>query len=69
MPRISIVCDKKLHDRITKCLPWGTQAQAIRTVVELLCQQIEKDGVIVIANLISGTYIPLVPREEREKRV
>ena len=56
MARISVPCDDRLAERLAKCFPWGTQAQAIRRVCELLCDRIEKEGPIAIAELINGRF-------------
>lgn len=67
MARISVPCDDKLFERIQRIFPWGTQASAVRRVLELLCDKIEKDGIIVIELLISGQYNPLEGIEKRGK--
>jgi hypothetical protein len=59
MPRISLLCSPRLHRRLQRCLPWGTQAAAVRRICELLCDRIEKDGILIIEQLVSGTYDPL----------
>jgi hypothetical protein len=59
MPRISLICSTRLHRRLQRVFPWGTQAPAIRRVCELLCDRIEKDGINVLEMLISGRYDPL----------
>lgn len=67
MARISVPCSENLHNRMLKLFPWGTQAAVIRRVLELLCEQIEKEGVVVIELLISGKYNPIEGIKERGK--
>lgn len=67
MARISVPIDDHLLERIKRCFPWGTQAAVMRRVMELLCDRIEKDGVLVIELLISGQYNPIQGIAERGK--
>ena len=69
MARISVPCPQKLHDRMQRLFPWGTQAAVVRKTLELLCDQIEKEGLIVIELLISGQYNPIEGIKERGKIV
>lgn len=59
MARISVPCDEALVKRMAKIFPWGTQSAAVRRVCELLCDKIEKEGIVVIEMLINGQYDPL----------
>lgn len=67
MPRISVECPKRLHIRLQRVFPWGTMAPALRRVTELLCDKIEKDGIVVLEMLISGQYDPLDGLSRRER--
>jgi hypothetical protein len=42
-------------------------APALRRVTELLCDKIEKDGIVVLEMLISGQYDPLDGLSRRER--
>jgi hypothetical protein len=67
MPRLSTPCSEALHRRMHRLFPHGTQAAVVRKVCELLCEKIEKDGVLVIELLISGQYNPIEGIETRGK--
>lgn len=67
MPRISTPCDDALFERMQKLFPWGTQSAVIRRVCTLLCDKIEKEGIVVIELLISGQYNPIEGIETRGK--
>lgn len=58
-PKLSVPISHALHRRLQKAFPWGTQAAAIRRVVELLVDKVEADGYNTIHRLISGAYNPL----------
>jgi len=67
MPRVSVPITEELAERLNKHFPWGTQAAVVRRCLELLCDRIEKEGVIVIELLISGKYNPIEGIKERGK--
>lgn len=69
MARISVACDDELHNKMAKLFPRGTLAPVVRRVCELLCERIEKDGVVVIELLISAQYNPIKGIAERGKLV
>jgi hypothetical protein len=57
--RISVPISEEMHKRLQQIFPWGTQAEAIRRVLELLIAKIDKEGYNVVQKLISGSYDPL----------
>ena len=68
--RVSVPIDEKMHQRLQKAFPWGTQAEAIRRVLEILLTAIEKDGYNTIHRLISGKYKPLegLPKAKEDEQ-
>lgn len=68
--RISVPISESTHRRLQKAFPWGTQAEAIRRVIEILLTAIEKDGYNTIYRLISGDYNPLegLPKAKEDKK-
>jgi hypothetical protein len=67
LARISVPISDKQFQRIQKIFPWGTQAAVVRRVMDLLCDRIEQEGVVVIELLISGQYNPIEKIKERGK--
>lgn len=67
MPRISIPISEELQERLQKTFPWGTQAPAIRRLIELMIDKMEKDHYNVVHLLLSGKYNPLEEFENSEK--
>lgn len=67
MARISVPVDDVLWRRMQKLFPWGTQAAVMRRVCELLCDQIEREGISVIEMLITGNYNPLTEMDQKKR--
>lgn len=65
--RLSIPISEKMHKRLQKAFPWGTQSEIIRRVLELLLAKVEKDGYNTISLLISGQYNPLEDYEKLQE--
>lgn len=69
--KISIPVSAEMHARLQRAFPWGTQAEAIRRVLELLLTSVEKNGYNTIHRLISGNYDPLgdIPQVDKETKL
>lgn len=47
---ISIDLDRKLK----KCIPWGTQAEVMRKLLETLVDSVEEKGAVMIHHILQG---------------
>jgi hypothetical protein len=56
VPRLSIQIDDKLDERMSKFLPWGTRQNVVRSLVEMLCDAVEKNGKGVVGLLVNGEF-------------
>ncbi len=68
MNRISVPVDPALFKRMQRLFPWGTQAAVVRRLCELVCNEIEKEGLSVIELLISGRFNP-IPEDGKRVRI
>lgn len=67
MARISVLCDDELFERIQRLFPWGTQGLAVRKIMEILCDRIERDGPVVLALMMQNEYDPVEGIRKRGK--
>jgi len=43
-----------LDRRLKKCIPWGTQAESMRKLLEAFADAVEKKGAVVVHHLLAG---------------
>lgn len=62
---IHIQVERTLHDRVLRCIPWGTRSNIFRNLLEMVVMAVEKHGDAMVGALISGRF-RLVYIEEKE---
>lgn len=43
-----------LDRRLKKCIPWGTQAESMRKLLEAFADAVEERGAVVVHHLLAG---------------
>lgn len=66
--RLSVPISNDMYLRLQRAFPWGTQAEVVRRVLELLLAKVEQDGYNTISMLISGQYNPIGEFEKTLKK-
>jgi hypothetical protein len=52
--RISFEVPKEVNDKLTAMCPWGTKAEAVRSLIEVLIEAQLKENVYIVQDLIRG---------------
>lgn len=52
--RISIEVSKEVHDKLTAFLPWGTKAEVVRSLIDVLISAQENENRYIADDLIKG---------------
>lgn len=52
--RLNVDVPKKLHDAITKVVPWGVKGKLVRSLLRLLAITAGKHGYSIVAAVLEG---------------
>lgn len=52
--RISIPVDKDMHEQLKNLLPWGTQAEVVRSLLQVFIEAHVEHGTYIATHLIKG---------------